>query len=563
MFRAIDPDGLDELAVTVRAVTTRAGALARLAETVLHAHPPSPAGGTLPADAARIEWWGERTGTNLQWRAAVVRNAQEDPLHPQSLLRVAFAREATVAPTDPEAAFHSWVGEMHRAETTAARIAQWLSQGWRDWDVTNGDLQNIKAALQALSGPQLNQVISSLSPEQLERWIAEMDNSINGFSQEEKQDLFATLAARASGESLDRISAAVAAVSDQETAADLGVAIANHASSRTIVGFVRCVSARQLRDHRYSALVPALAIAGIEERSAAAELCRLLAGRADLLELLVVDSVLAADHAPSAAHDLTTVLARGSDPKSAAALFRAATLLVASPGRVELIGRRITPTPGRDPSAMAVDTAEKSAIGDVMLELAARLLTKDPNGLIQELATGNDVAGEATSAFWRLLAERGEGEVIGHIVDRLRGGGIVSVDAFCTEPSPVPGYFYPHARNLAFAAGTLVKAFTAQAEEAKDDIDAVARTAGALIGVLGHVSGTGGVVDNAFGAGTDWVLTGHGDDVKDDIDRELARLIDEIRPRMLPPPLPGDGPPGYGGAIRAWLDTYGRLLPGA
>ncbi len=497
---------------------------------------------------------------NLKWRSAVVRRAEEVPLHPRSLLHVAFAGEAGFASTDPEASFRSWLEEMHGAQAATAAIAQWLSQGWTDWDVTNGDLHRISTAVQALSGPQLNQVVSSLSTAQLERWIAEMNNSINGFSQQEKRDLFAVLAARATGDTLDRINAAVVAVSDQETASDLGNAIADHASCHAIVDFVLCVAARELVSRRYSALAPAVAIGGIEDHNAATELCQLLARRTDLLDLLVVDSVLAEEHAPGATHELTRLLANGSDPNASAALFAAATRLVAAPGRAELVGRRITPTPGRDP-AVAVNVDSERAVETTLVELAARLLTADPNGLIQELATGNDVNGETTSTFWRLLAERGEGAVIGEIVDRLRGGGIVSMDAFCTEPAPVPGYSYPHARNLAFAAGTLVNAFAAEAEAARGDIDAITRTAGTLVALLGHVSGTGGVVDNAVGAGVDWALTGHGDDVKDRIDQELALLINEIRQRLLPPPLPGDGPPGYGGAIRAWLDTYGRLLP--
>ena len=136
------------------------------------------------------------------------------------------------------------------------------------------------------------------------------------------------------------------------------------------------------------------------------------------------------------------------------------------------------------------------------------------------------------------------------------------MDEFCVQEPPRLGYTYPHARNLGFAAATLVTAFSEQAADAKDDIDAINRIAGVLTTVVGHASG-GAAAENLMSAAGEWALDDYGTRTKTAIDDGLADLIDDIRPRLLPPHFPGDGPPGYGAATRAWLDVYAGILPGA
>jgi hypothetical protein len=81
-----------------------------------------------------------------------------------------------------------------------------LSEGITDWDVTHGDLQDARGALDGLSPAQVNEVISKLPDETLRHWNSEM-NGLNGaLSKDEKADQLNFLAENLAPDQLARVS---------------------------------------------------------------------------------------------------------------------------------------------------------------------------------------------------------------------------------------------------------------------------------------------------------------------------------------------------------------------
>jgi hypothetical protein len=200
---------------------------------------------------------------------------------------------------------------------------------------------------------------------------------------------------------------------------------------------------------------------------------------------------------------------------------------------------------------------------EYMLNASARLLADDPEAVFTHLATTTDPGGDLTTAFWHLLVSRGDAEAIAGTLQRLRGGPEVDLAVFSSRGTD-PDYEYPYARNLAFAAATLNRGFTQSAEDARGDIDVIARVAGVATAVTGLYSSAAAITEMAMGAGTEWTIDGHAAATRADIDSQLAHLIDAATSRLRPPDGADLAPfPDGGNALLAWTIVYTRLLPHA
>src|SRR5215204_3637485 len=155
-----------------------------------------------------------------------------------------------------------------KVEDAVNSIKQSLSEGFLDWDVTHGDLNNIRDTFKNLNAEEANQVFQRLSDDDLQKWVDEL-NGLNGsFSREEKQQLFGELAGKLNGANLARLARVLG--SDGFDAGDLGRAIGQHSSAQTKVDFVHEM-AGSLEANRGASEAVAEVIGGLQNDPAALE----------------------------------------------------------------------------------------------------------------------------------------------------------------------------------------------------------------------------------------------------------------------------------------------------
>lgn len=578
VFRGIDPEGLDALASTLDIQTRSMRNQARTAIELLDRNRKSADAAGIGAMLDRIENWSLDTANTLLWRAETIRSGQDAGLDVFRLARARFAAEAVFSIGTVDEDYRQWVEALQASERRVAEaitnISDWLDQGWTDWDVTNGDLRNIWRALDGLSGEELDHVIAALSPRQLERWIEEMGNSINGFSREEKRQVFSLLAGNSSGETLGKVHDAIVERGGTEDATDLGTAIRQHAPDQAIIDFVGYAIEHDLASHAYSAVAPALAVGGIDDSKAIDAMLRLVLSDDATLQLIVVDSLAATATTGSEAivarplGSLVEAIARGGDAPLKAAAFAAVAAVATEPDarlrdllrtRHQIFDSATTDLMGRR-EVNNNATEMLRAVEPELLANAITILVSDANGVVEELASSLDPDGSSTTAFLYALVDQDEIEQLGLLVESLRGGDVVDATAFSTAGIN-PDYQYPHAQNLGFVAGNLRKALEQYADGEKDDIDWVVRGAGlatAAVGlfyakVLESVSlaatATEGIVEYLS---TDY-WAGR---TKDEIDDYLGRIIDTVETSLQPPATPSVTTPNLGEALQAWGDRY-------
>jgi hypothetical protein len=577
MFRGIDPVGLDRLANTLDTQTGSVRHRTRVALDLLNRNGMNAAAATVGALAGHIENWGAETSATLRWRAATIQT--DAGLDILGLTRARFAAQALFSVDNVDEAYRRWIEQVQASERRVGEaitnISDWLDQSWTDWDVTNGDLHNIWSTLQNLAKGELDQVLAELSPRQLERWIEEMGNAINGFSQDEKREVFSLLAANSSGESLSKIHNAILTGGGSEEATDFGLAVRAHAPDQAIVDFVTYAMDLDLTHVEYSGVAPALSAAGIGDSSAVDRMLHAILSRETALQLIAVDSLVTmhavGDDAPShlnPLNSLITAIARGSDPQLKAVAFAAMAEMATDADNQlrELLGSRhhIVDTTTTDIiGTRDHDNTASRLLRSAELELlaaATAILVSDANGVVEQLATGLDPDGSLLASYlYGLVDNEGIGQ-LGQFVDNLRGGDVVDPVAF-SAPGIDPGYQYPHAQNLGFVAGNLRNALELYADAEKNDIDWIGRGAHLATAAVGLAYSKVLEGMSLVGAGiegvAEWLTTDYwASRTKEEIEEHLAQLIETIETGMQPQPIPDAVTPNLGEALQAWDDRY-------
>ncbi|MCP3998486.1 MAG: hypothetical protein GY722_25975 [bacterium] len=566
-FRGVDPDGLTELATAVEAAGGRVRHAVLPALAVLDSNGHTLAAAELARSGSRTGMWANDAADALRWRSQVISSGQNSRFDVSALLRARFAREAVFTMSTLETTYRHWIGdqlaEQQEITDAVAAISRWLSQGLTDWDVSNNDLHNIRLTLESLTGAQLNRVLKTLTPRQIERWVTEMGHSINGFSRDEKREVFALLAADASGDSLEKVHDAILKAAGVEELADFGEAIRAHSADQAIVEFVGFVAAQDLSP-QFSALAPALAMTGLDERAAATAATSIVASSDDALEAMAIDCVLY-QPAETRFGEWLSVLNRTTNGDDRAAAFATFAGLALNHGGVlgELIGERGRNDPGDYQTRRRPDGRSIAEERQHLLSAATQLLKTDPGATITALAKDLDTSGDLTASYWQLMVEDGRAESIGSILEALRGGEEINIETFSITGADAD-YRYPHARNLAFAAATLNRGFSGAAAAANGDIDTIVRVTGIATAVLGLVTKGADLITSLVGVSLDLGVAAHGEAVKEDIAVQLETLIDTVSHQLRPTDERLPNPPtGLSGALTAWTNMYLQLLPGA
>ncbi len=575
MFRGIDPDGLDDLAAVVVLTTVSMRRQTRTALDVLHQNGRGAEITEIRTTIGRIEAWGADAADTLRWRADIVRTGQDTGLNVGALTRAVFASQAIFSIDTVDETYRAWIagwrGSNQRVTEAYTRISAWLDQSLRDWDVTNNDLHNIEDTLAALSGRELDRVIADLSPTQLERWIDEMGNGINGFSRDEKQLVFAMLASNSSGASLGKVHDAILAAANREELTDFGLAIQAASADQVIVDFISYAVARGLAANRYSGTAPSLAAGGIEAPAAINAATRTIVLADGALGLIITGSLTIAAVAGGNTGDplrsLLTAIGRGDESRLKAAVFVSLVTTVTKPGALLQSLLRSVDLSSTGLDGDKHDRAASELLRAAQLELldqATQLMVSDANGIVAQLATALDTDGALTTAYLYELVDREQTGRLSQFVDAVRGGNEVDPAVFA-ESGVDPDYRYPQAQNLGFVAGSLHRAVTRSAQDAKSDINSIvagSQLAATVAGlgfakILEAVASSSVVTDLiAEFAGTSyWAAK-----TQIEIDESLDRLIETITTTLQPQRPLSSNPPNLGEALMSWDDRYDTVL---
>ena len=577
MFRGIDPDRLAKLA---NLVDQQAGLLRRHGRSALdslHRNGKPVEAQELSTVVGRLEQWSIAAAQDLRWRSQAVRNArisESDVLH---LMRAKYAARAAISPDPVEAAHRRWVAAAQasrlRVGDAVADISRWLDQGWTDWDVTNADLHNIWSALRSLSRAELDHVVGDLSPAQLERWVEEMGNGLNGFSRREKDQVFTLLATNASGESLTKIHKAITSGGDSRDIVSIGSAIRDHSPDRVIADFVHYVISRDLPGSRYSTVAPMLSMDGIEDCNAVGSTLQRVVSSSAILEMLVADSLVLheVNGAPNPLESLVNTIAQANESRLTAIAFTAiADLALHTDVRLRGVLRERhlvfdSTTTDFFGTQEKVDHAThllRSAESG-LLASASQLLAGDAAGVIKELATDLDPDGSTTTAFLHWMIQEGQTAKLSQIIKALRGGDVVDPVAFSARGLD-PSYPYPFAQNLGYVAGALRLALEEVADDAKQDIDWITGGAKILTVGLGIAYSAALEVNKVAGlvveGGAEWLTTDYrASRTRDDIDNRLREVLETVITNLQPPFTPEDGPAHLGDALQWWDHRYDSI----
>lgn len=571
-FRGIDPYGLDELSVRTAIATAEVTTATGPACHVLGRHGYGDDAAAAQKLSNRIGLWGADTVAALHRRAELIRSGQKAPGDTPAILGAEFAIEGLFTLPEMETAFEAWRESRQRAERAVGDITGWLDQSWNDWDVSNNDLQNIANTLEDLTSKELDGVISALSPRQLERWIGEMGNGFNGFSREEKQALFANLAA-ADGESLGKIHDALLRAGSERDIVHFGLAIQHHGADGAIVAFVGHVMNTDLAATRYSTVAPVLALSGIENADAVAAATRAIVDVEGALETTIVDSLVTAHVEDTGVacieidplDSLVTAASRTSDVEVTTAVFAAVAGAATDRSRtlLELLSRRydvVDTAPGWIDRKTGGDSGNELLRSNEtkFLDSAVRLLVSDADGVITELATEIDPGGLITTDFLYELVDHGRGDNIGRIAHELRGGDVVDPARF-GEVGDIASYRYAHAQNLAYLAGTTTNALERYADDAQSTIDAIGHIAGIAMFATGTIFKVASFTLSAAGAATEYGATDwKGSRVQDNIDEYLDTLLADVE-EAFRPDTDGTGVPIPGEAWENWTEQLTRI----
>lgn len=570
MFRGINPQGLDGLANTVDTHTYSVRHLTRATLGLLSRNGRDTDAAAIGSAVSRIENWNLDTSATLRWRAETIRSGQGAGPDILAVARARFAAEAVFSIDNVDEAYREWVAatraSRQRVNQSVADISDWLRQSWNDWDVSNGDLHNIRSTLETLSAHELDRVLATLSPAQLERWITEMSNGINGFSRDERRQVFAMLTATTSGESLGRVHDAIVSRATSEEVTDLGMAIRHHAPDQTVVDFVRYAIDQDLARNRYSAVAPALAAGGVKDRTAIETMMRGIIASDAAIVLFVVDSLVTAhieDTGTSCVeidpwNSLVDAIGRGTDSELIADVF--VSIAGSAVRSEERLGQLLQSRYGISaPLPKPLQSAAEN-----LLEDATRLMATDANGVVAQLATRLDPDGSLITDFLHQLVAQDQVDQLGTLIRQLRGGEDVDIEAF-SDIGVHPDYPYPHAQNLGFFAASLRSALERYADDAKRDVDAIALGAQAIGSVvalfysasLKSLQAAAGVIGwgaENLGPGRAAAATNN------DIDSQLARVVEAIETSLQPQRSGDISPPTLGDAMWAWDDRYDLVL---
>ena len=438
-----------------------------------------------------------------------------------------------------------------KVEDAVNSIRQSLSEGFLDWDVTHGDLENVRNQFRNLNAEEANQAFQRLSDGDIEKWASELSGVNGGFSREEKQQLFNELAGKLSGANLARLARALG--DDNGDAAALGRAVGQNASAQTKVDFVREMAGSVERSRGASEAV-AEAISGLANNPAALD--RALGALSDtqlakLMENLSVNGISSPmggyviEYKGELLGKLLNAVSRSNNPDVKARVFNAAAVQL----------KNIEGAPGFMPG---VGIIGKGGAADQIRDGLTNLINRDTVGIMTSLEH-NYRNGEGITAYTRSMLDAGKTGELGQIVARLSKGNDLTGDPLARFGAQVNGTdgnpHYQNAQVLGYFAGALFAGAKQITGDRTKQADMLKNIFGTIAGATGAANPASGVVSSVLNGLTQGIVN----EVTDGLNKGTMTMEEAIE-KLLFPRNTGTGAL-YEGAAEADFDSaFSRVV---
>lgn len=382
-----------------------------------------------------------------------------------------------------------------KVEDAVNSIKNSLSEGFLDWDVTHGDLENIQQQFQGLNAEEANQAFGQLSDGDLQKWVGEL-NGLNGsYSREEKQQLFNELAGKLNGANLARLATALG--NDNGDAAALGRAIGQNSSAQTKVDFVRNMAGSVERSRGASEAV-AEVISGLQNNPAALD--RALGSLSDTQLQKLMENITVNGYSTSSPYGgaytiqyngellgkMLDAVSKSNNPDVKARVFNAAALQL----------KAIEGAPNLMPATAIIGKNDAAAkIRDGLTSV----INSDTTGIMTSLEH-NYRNGEGITAYAKSMLNGGKTVELGQIVARLSKGNDLTGDPLSRFGTQVRGTdgnpHYQNAQVLGYFAGALFAGAKQITGDRTKQADMLKNIFGTIAGATGAANPTSGVVSS-------------------------------------------------------------------
>ena len=426
-----------------------------------------------------------------------------------------------------------------------------LSEGWTDWDVSHGDLIENNSVIAGLTPEQRNEVIKTLTNEQLDKWADEINGSLGDLSASERQELFNSLAEGLDADQLVRVTAAFEGHDDSIAA--LGQAIGDRAPATVRVGYVEKMAARTDSgdSHRLDtgigyansthadpeAIAVGHVLASLGDDPASFD--RAISALSDSQLESVLKSAaggsmttVVSGHGPGSTSvnydpqllaDIVNAAARSGDTAVKARVFEAAASELQD---IQDAGGLLTPYVGQSDDVATVTNA------------LSNLLGSDPNGIVTALRTSADPSGQAMVSYTRGLLDSGQEDKVRDTILRLQQGNDGRNNAYDAFKDPVVS------RNLGYFTGATAAAINDITSDREAQADMLKNIFGTGFGAAGAANPVSGVIASVGNGITAQTIDSIVDAVADG-DKQLKMALFELGiPRDASGAINDDGP-GY------------------
>lgn len=464
-------------------------------------------------------------------------NKYESPL--DNILKFAPQSPAP-APTAPPI-------DKGKVDAAVSSIKDSLDQGFLDWDVTHGDLENIQNQFKNLNSAEANAAFDGLSDDDLKNWNQEL-NGLNGaYDKDERQQLFNELAGKLDGKNAARMFGAMENEYDKRYFAH---SVGQNGSPQAKVDFINSQIGNVEKD-KNAALAVAEVIGGMKGNPAELEGILSKMSPAQLSAVMKAAScenttyspegmpLTSFDPAPLAA--MIDSVSAISNPEIKANVFQNGALEMK---RVADAGGLFNPTYGNDTEGVR--------------DALTNLLNSDTTGVMNNLEA-NYRNGNGLTTYVKAMLDGGKTQELGQIIAKLAKGNSLTenpMTRFNAESIGSDGKpFKNNAQVLGYFSGAVLAASRQVTDDVKKQGDILKNIFSTIAGATGAAGPGAGVASSILNGLTSATV----DAVVDKVNNGTLTMAEGMA-NLTFPQDPATGKP-YNGATETDYDAaVGRVL---
>lgn len=434
-----------------------------------------------------------------------------------------------------------------RVDAAVSSIKDSLSQGILDWDVTHGDLDNIKNQFNDLNPSETNAAFDDLSADDLKNWNQELNGLSGGYDKDERQQVFNDLAAKLNGGNAARMFGAMENELDKQAFAH---SVGQNAAPQAKTDFINA-QLGSVETDKNAALAVAEVIGGMKNNPAELQGVLSQMSPAQLTAVMKSASVETTTYSPDG------VPVTSFDPAPLAAMIDAAAGIsnpemkadVFQNGALEMkrigdAGGIFNPTFGN----------ETEGVRDAL----TNLLNSDTTGVTTALEA-NYRDGNGLTAYVKEMLDSDQAPAIGQLIAKLAKGNSLTenpMTRFNAESIGSDGKpFKQNAQVLGFFSGAVLAAAKQITTDEKAQGDILKNVFGTIAGAAGAANPAAGVASSILNGLTSATV----DAVGDQVSNHTLSLAEGLA-KLSFPQDPATGKPYNGGTEADYDSAVGRVL---